>query len=205
MHIMGEAPKKKRGLLRRSVGAVGRGSAKVIGTTAKVTAKGTGKVAKATVKGTGKVAKVTARGAGKATVATAKGAGKGSLFLARGAGRAAVRGARKAFPQEEGESAKEYRIRMAKLGFKVSMWTGSIVAHTYGNAQAQKLALAFKAYELYKGTDSAAKFIQEHLGGEVPVPEPVNSVVSGMKKLGFVLLLVTAIGIVLVFVQTLPS
>jgi len=39
----------------------------------------------------------------------------------------------------------------------------------------------------------------------VPVPEPVNSVVSGMKKLGFVLLLVTAIGIVLVFVQTLPS
>ena len=54
---MGEAPKKKRGLLRRSVGAVGRGSAKVIGTTAKVTAKGTGKVAK-----------VTAKGAGKATV-----------------------------------------------------------------------------------------------------------------------------------------
>ena len=201
---MGEAPKKKRGLLRRSVGAVGRGSAKVIGTTAKVTAKGTGKVAKVAVKGTGKVAKVTAKGAGKATVATAKGAGKGSLVLARGTGRAAVRGARKAFPQEEGESAKEYRIRMAKLGFKVSLWTGSIVATTYGNAQAQKLALAFKAYELYKGTDSAAKFIQEHLE-DVSVPEPVNSVVSGMMKLGFVLLVVTAIGIVLVFVQTLPS
>ena len=183
---MGEAPKKKRGLLRRSVGAVGRGSAKVIGTTAKVTAKGTGKVAK---------------GAGKATVATAKGAGKGSLFLARGAGKAAVRGARKAFPQEEGESAKEYRIRMAKLGFKVSMWTGSIVAHTYGNAQAQKLALAFKAYELYKGTDSAAKFIQEHLD-EVPVPEPVNSVVSGMKKLGFVLIVTLAIVIIISFATT---
>ena len=160
---MGEAPKKKRGLLRRSVGAVGRGSAKVIGTTAKVTAKGTGKVAKATVKGTGKVAKVTAKGAGKATVATAKGAGKGSLFLAQGAGRAAVRGARKAFPREEGESFQEYRIRMAKLGFKVSMWTGSIVAHTYGNAQAQKLALAFKAYELSKGAKDVTKFIQEHL------------------------------------------
>ncbi|MCS5535153.1 MAG: hypothetical protein NZ802_04800 [Candidatus Poseidoniales archaeon] len=202
---MGEAPKKKRGLLRRSVGAVGRGSAKVIGTTAKVTAKGTGKVAKATVKatakGTGKVAKVTAKGAGKATVATAKGAGKGSLFLARGAGRAAVRGARKAFPREEGESAKEYRIRMAKLGFKVSLWTGTIVATTYGSVQAQKIALAFKAYELYKGTDSVTKFIQEHLD-EVPVPEPANSIVSGMMKLGFVLLVTLTIIIMISFVTT---
>ncbi len=199
---MEEAPKKKRGLLRRSVGAVGRGSAKVIGTTAKVTAKGTGKVAKATAKGTGKVAMGTAKGAGKVAVVTAKGAGKGSWFLARGAGRAAVRGARKAFPREEGESAKEYRIRMAKLGFKVSMWTGSIVAHTYGNAQAQKLALAFKAYELYKGSDSAAKFIQEHLDQE-PAPEPASSIVSGLKTLGLVLLFLTAIGIVIMFVQTM--
>jgi hypothetical protein len=198
---MGEAPKKKRGLLRRSIGAVGRGSSKIIGTTAKVTAKGTGKIAKATVKGTGKVAKVTTKGAGKATVATAKGVGKGSWFLARRAGRSAVSGARKAFPREEDESVKEYRIRMAKLGFKVSMWTGSIVATAYGNAQAQKIALAFKAYELYKGKDSVTKFIQEHLD-EVPVPEPVNSIVSGMKKLGFVLLVVTAIGIVFLFVQT---
>jgi hypothetical protein len=201
---MTEEPKKKRGLLRRSVGAVGRGSAKVIGTTAKVTAKGTGKVAKATAKGTGKVAKVTAKGAGKATVATAKGVGKGSWFLARGAGRAAVRGARKAFPREEGESAKEYRIRMAKLGFKVSMWTGSIVATTYGSAQAQKIALAFKAYELSKGAMDVTQFIQEHLEQE-PAPEPATSIVSGLKTLGFVLLVVTAIGIVLVFVQTLPS
>ena len=183
---MGEAPKKKRGLLRRSVGAVGRGSAKVIGTTAKVTAKGTGKVAK---------------GAGKATVATAKGVGKGSLFLAKGAGISAVRGARKAFPREDGESPKEYRIRMAKLGFKVSMWTGTIVATTYGNAQAQKLALAFKAYELYKGTDSVTKFIQEHLD-EVPVPEPANSIVSGMMKLGFVLVVTLAIIIIISFVTT---
>ena len=198
---MGEAPKKKRGLLRRSVGAVGRGSAKVVGTTAKVTAKGTGKVAKVAAKGTGKVAKVTAKGAGKATVVTAKGAGKGSLFLARGAGRAAVRRARKTFPREEGESVKEYRIRMAKLGFKVSLWTGSIVATVYGNAQAQKLALAFKAYELYKGTDSAAKFIQEHLD-EVPVPESANSIVSGMKKLGFVLVVTLAIVITISFVTT---
>ena len=199
---MEDAPKKKRGLLRRSVGAVGRGSAKVIGTTAKVTAKGTGKVAKATAKGTGKVAKVTAKGAGKATVATAKGAGKGSFFLARGAGRAAVRGARKAFPREEGESVKEYRIRMAKLGFKVSMWTGSIVATTYGNAQTQKIALAFKAYELSKGAKDVTKFIAEHLD-DVPVPESSNSIVSGMKKLGFVLLVVIAIGIVITFAQTM--
>ena len=189
---MEEAPKKKRGLLRRSIGAVGRGSAKIIGTTAKVTAKGTGKVAK-----------VTAKGAGKVTVTTAKGVGKGSWFLASGAGRSAVRGARKAFPREERESAKEYRIRMAKLGFKVSMWTGSIVATVYGNAQAQKIALAFKAYELYKGKDSVTKFIQEHLD-EVPVPEPVNSIASGMKKLGFVLLVVAAIGIMISFVTTYP-
>ena len=192
---MGEEPKKKRGLLRRSVGAVGRGSAKVIGTTAK----GTGKVAKVAAKGTGKVAKVTAKGAGKATVVTAKGAGKGSLFLARGAGRAAVRRARKTFPREEGESVREYRIRMAKLGFKVSLWTGSIVATVYGNAQAQKVALAFKAYELYKGTDSAAKFIQEHLD-EVPVPEPASSIFGGLMKLGFVLVVTLAILIMIGFV-----
>ena len=200
---MTEQPKKKRGLLRRSVGAVGRGSAKVVGTTAKVTAKGTGKVIKGTAKGTGKVALGTVKGAGKVAVVSAKGAGKGSWFLARGAGRAAVRGARKAFPREENESAKEYRMRMAKLGFKVSMWTGSIVAHTYGNAQAQKLALAFKAYELYKGTDSATKFIQEHLGQE-PAPEPATSILSGLKTLGFVLLVVLAIGTVMLFVQTGP-
>jgi len=197
---MGEAPKKKRGLLRRSVGAVGRGSAKVIGTTAKVTAKGTGKVVKATAKGTGKVAKVTAKGAGKATVATAKGAGKGSLFLARGAGKAAVRGARKAFPKEEGESAKEYRIRMAKLGFKVSLWTGSIVAHTYGNAQAQKLALAFKAYELSKGTLDIGKTIKEHLEEADPAPETFSSINDGLKKLGFVLIVTLAILIMIGFV-----
>ena len=196
---MTEVPKKKRGLLRRSVGAVGRGGAKVVGTTAKVTAKGTGKVIKGTAKGTGKVA----LGTGKVAIGTAKGAGKGSWFLARGAGRAAVRGARKAFPREEGESAKEYRIRMAKLGFKVSMWTGSIVATTYGSAQAQKLALAFKAYELYKGTDSATKFIQDHLGQE-PMPEPATSIFSGLKTLGFVLLVVLVIATVIVFLQTGP-
>ena len=200
---MTEEPKKKRGLLRRSVGAVGRGSAKVVGTTAKVTAKGTGKVVKGTAKGTGKLALGTVKGAGKVAVVSAKGAGKGSWFLARGAGRAAVRGARKAFPREENESAKEYRMRMAKLGFKVSMWTGSIVAHTYGNAQAQKLALAFKAYELYKGTDSATKFIQDHLGQE-PMPEPATSIFSGLKTLGFVLLVVLVIATVIVFLQTGP-
>ena len=201
---MEEAPKKKRGLLRRSVGAVGRGSAKVIGTTAKVTAKGTGKVGKATAKGTGKVAKVTAKGAGKATVATAKGVGKGSWFLAKGAGRATIRGARKAFPREDGESAKEYRIRMAKLGFKVSMWTGTIVATTVGGAEAQKIALAIKAYELSKGTLDVGKAIKEHLGKE-PAPEPTTSIFSGLKTMGLILLVMTAIGIVLVFVQTFPS
>tara|TARA_B110000438_G_scaffold270603_1_gene287861 strand:- start:109 stop:684 length:576 start_codon:yes stop_codon:yes gene_type:complete len=189
---MEEAPKKKRGLLRRSIGAVGRGSAKIIGTTAKVTAKGTGKVAK-----------VTAKGAGKVTVTTAKGVGKGSWFLASGAGRSAVRGARKAFPREERESAKEYRIRMAKLGFKVSMWTGSIVATVYGNAQAQKIALAFKAYELSKGAMDIGKVIQEHLEEVDPAPETSSSINDGLKKLGFVLLVLTAIGIMITFSQTM--
>jgi len=183
LQIMAEEPKKKRGLLRRSVGAVGRGSAKVVGTTAKVTAKGTGKVAK---------------GAGKATVATAKGVGKGSWFLARGAGRSAVRGARKAFPREEEESVKEYRIRMAKLGFKVSLWTGSIVATTYGNAQAQKIALAFKAYELSKGTLDIGKAIKEHLEEE-PAPEPASTIFGGLMKLGFVLVVTLAIFIMIGF------
>ena len=90
---------------------------------------------------------------------------------------------------------------MAKLGFKVSMWTGTIVATTYGNAQAQKLALAFKAYEVYKGTDSAAKFIQDHLE-DVSVPEPGNSTVSGMKKLGLVLIVTLAIVIIISFATT---
>ena len=92
---------------------------------------------------------------------------------------------------------------MAKLGFKVSMWTGSIVATTYGNAQAQKLALAFKAYELYKGTDSAAKFVQDYLEQE-PVPEPATSIFNGLKTLGFVLLVILAIGTVILFIQTGP-
>ncbi len=200
---MEDVPKKKRGLLRRSVGAVGRGGAKVVGTTAKVTAKGTGKVVKGTAKGTGKLALGTAKGAGKVAVVSAKGAGKSSWFLARGAGRAAVRGARKAFPREEGESVKEYRIRMAKLGFKVSMWTGSIVATTYGGAQAQKIALAFKAYELSKGTLDIGKAIQEHLEEADPAPETFTSINNGLKKLGFVLIVVSAISIMVLFaVQT---
>ena len=185
---MAEEPKKKRGLLRRSVGAVGRGSAKVVGTTVKVTAKGSGKVAK---------------GAGKAALITAKGAGKGSLYLAKGAGRATIRGARKAFPREEGESLKEYRIRMAKLGFKVSLWTGSIVATTYGSVQAQKIALAFKTYELSKGAFDIGKAIQEHLEEADPAPETFSSINDGLKKLGFVLLIVIAIVIVITFVQTI--
>ena len=181
---MEDAPKKKRGLLRRSIGAVGRGSAKVIGTTAKVTAKGTGKVAK---------------GAGKATVTTAKGVGKGSWFLAKGAGRATIRGARKAFPREEGESAKEYRIRMAKLGFKVSLWTGTIVATTVGSAEAKKIALAIKAYELSKGTLDIGKAIKEHLEEE-PAPEPASSIFGGLMKLGFVLVVTLGILIMIGFV-----
>ena len=125
---MGEAPKKKRGLLRRSVGAVGRGSAKVIGTTAKVTAKGTGKVAKATAKGTGKVAKVTAKGG----YYTMKNGGKGLLFAAG-----------KAFPRHPDESIWQYRKRMAILGFKVSWFTGGIVSAASGSSTVQQFAINY--------------------------------------------------------------
>ena len=59
---------KKRGLLRRTAGALGRGSAKAIGTTVRVTAKGTAKVAKASFKGAGKGSCIVAKGTGKKVI-----------------------------------------------------------------------------------------------------------------------------------------
>ena len=125
---MEEAPKKKRGLLRRSVGAVGRGSSKVIGTTAKVTVKGTGKVAKATAKSTGKVAKFTAKGG----YYTMKNGGKG-LLIAAGM----------AFPRHSDESIWQYRKRMAILGFKVSWVTGGIISAASGSSTVQQFAINY--------------------------------------------------------------
>ena len=114
---MEDAPKKKRGLLRRSVGAVGRGSAKVIGTTAKVTAKGTGKIAKVTAKG---------------GYYTMKNGGKGLLFAAG-----------KAFPRHSDETIWQYRKRMAILGFKVSWFSGGIISAASGSSTVQQFAINY--------------------------------------------------------------
>ncbi len=114
---MGEAPKKKRGLLRRSVGAVGRGGAKVIGTTTKVSAKGTGKVVKFTAKG---------------GYYTMKNGGKG-LLIAAGM----------AFPRHPDETIWQYRKRMAILGFKVSWVTGGIISAASGSSTVQQFAINY--------------------------------------------------------------
>ena len=114
---MEEAPKKKRGLLRRSVGAVGRGSAKVIGTTAKVSVRGTGKVAKFTAKG---------------GYYTMKNGGKG-LLIAAGM----------AFPRHPDETNWQYRKRMAILGFKVSWFTGGIISAASGSSTVQQFAINY--------------------------------------------------------------
>ena len=97
---------KKRGLLRRTAGALGRGSAKAIGTTVRVTAKGTGKFAKASFKG----------------------AGKGSWIVAKGTGKKVIQMVNQRYPRLENESLTQYRIRMAKKGLRVSYDTGSIIA-----------------------------------------------------------------------------
>ena len=97
---------KKRGLLRRTAGALGKGSAKAIGATVRVTAKGTGKVAKASLKG----------------------AGKGSWIVAKGTGKKIIQMVNQRYPRLENESLTQYRIRMAKKGLRVSYDTGSIIA-----------------------------------------------------------------------------
>ena len=63
---------------------------------------------------------------------TAKVVAKGGYITIRTGGKVAIFAARNAFPRREGESRKEYRIRMAKLGFRVSLFTGQIVAMYYG-------------------------------------------------------------------------
>ena len=114
---MAEKPKKKRGLLRRSVGAVGRGSAKVVGTTVKVTAKG-------------------AYGAGKITA-------KGGYYTMKNGGRGLLFAAGKAFPRHPDETIWRYRKRMAILGFKVSWFTGGIISAASGSSTVQQFAINY--------------------------------------------------------------
>ncbi len=83
---------------------------------------------------------------------TAKVVIKGGYITIRTGGKAVIFAARNAFPSYEGESRKEYRIRMGKLGFQVSLLTGQIVA-------------------MYCGADEVAKFLRtiDHIDTGVSV------------------------------------
>jgi hypothetical protein len=72
---------------------------------------------------------------------TAKVVVKSGYITIKTGGKAVIFAARNAFPSYEGESRKEYRIRMGKLGFQVSLLTGQIVA-------------------MYCGADGVAKFLR---------------------------------------------
>ena len=55
-------------------------------------------------------------------------------------GRTFLLAARKAYPRRSDESKWQYRRRMAKLGFKVSLWTGEIVMAANNSANVQQFA-----------------------------------------------------------------
>ena len=132
---MGE--KKKRGLFRSAAG----GLARVGGATVKGTAKVTGKTAKVAAKGTYGAGKVTT----KVTYKTGKVAAKGGYITMKTGGRTFLFAARKAYPRKPDESKWQYRRRMAKLGFKVSLFTGSIVMAANNSANVQQFAMRLAA------------------------------------------------------------
>nr|AIF06171.1 hypothetical protein [uncultured marine group II/III euryarchaeote KM3_190_A05] len=82
---------------------------------------------------------------------------KGGYITIRTGGKAVIFAARNAFPSYEGESRKEYRIRMGKLGFHVSLLTGEIVA-------------------MYCGADGVAKFLRtiDYIDTGVSIATTIN-------------------------------
>ena len=132
---MGE--KKKRGLFRSVAGGLARAG----GATVKGTAKVAGKTAKVAAKGTYGAGKVTT----KATYKTGKVAAKGGYITMKTGGRTFLFAARKAYPRQPDESKWQYRRRMAKLGFKVSLFTGSIVMAANNSANVQQFAMRLAA------------------------------------------------------------
>ena len=132
---MGE--KKKRGLFRSAAGGLARAG----GATVKGTAKVTGKTAKVAAKGTYGAGKVTT----KVTYKTGKVAAKGGYITMKTGGRTFLFAARKAYPRIPDESKWHYRRRMAKLGFKVSLFTGSIVMAANNSANVQQFAMRLAA------------------------------------------------------------
>jgi hypothetical protein len=129
--------KKKRGLFRSAAGGLARAG----GATVKGTAKVTGKTAKVAAKGTYGAGKVTT----KVTYKTGKVAAKGGYITMKTGGRTFLFAARKAYPRKPDESKWQYRRRMAKLGFKVSLFTGSIVMAANNSANVQQFAMRLAA------------------------------------------------------------
>lgn len=123
---------KKKGLLRSTAGGIARAG----GATAKRTAKVAGKSTNLAAKGTYAVGKTTT----KATYKTGKVAAKGGYITMRTGGRTFLFAARKAYPRHPGETKWQYRKRMAKLGFKVSIFTGKIVMAANGSATVEEFA-----------------------------------------------------------------
>ena len=121
---MGE--KKKRGLFRSTAGGLARAGGATVKGTAKVAARGTHGAGKVTTKATYKTGKVAAKGG----YITMKTGGRTFLFAAR-----------KAYPRQPDESKWKYSDRMAKLGFKVSLFTGKIVMAANNSANVQQLAM----------------------------------------------------------------
>jgi hypothetical protein len=129
--------KKKRGLFRFAAGGLTRAG----GATVKGAAKVTGKTAKVAAKGTYGAGKLTT----KATYKTGKIAAKGGYITMKSGGRAFLFAARRAYPRLSDENKRQYRIRMAKLGFKVSLFTGRIVMAANNSANVQQFAMRLAA------------------------------------------------------------
>tara|TARA_B100000768_G_C11105515_1_gene300994 strand:+ start:190 stop:663 length:474 start_codon:yes stop_codon:yes gene_type:complete len=129
--------KKKRGLFRSAAGGLARAG----GATVKGTAKVAGKTAKVGAKGTYGAGKVTT----KATYRTGKVTAKGGYITMKTGGRTFLFAARKAYPRRPEENKWQYRRRMAKLGFKVSLWTGDIVMAANNSANVQQFAITLAA------------------------------------------------------------
>ena len=153
--------KKKKGLLRSTVGGIAKaggatvkGTAKVAGKSTKLAAKGTYAVGKTTTKATYAASKTTT----KATYATGKIAAKGGYITMRSGGKTFLFAARKAYPKRPDETKWQYRRRMAKLGFKVSIFTGKIVMAANGSATVEDFA---KKVAMDVASDAAQSLTRE--------------------------------------------
>ena len=127
------AEKKRRGILKSSASGIFR-----VGKAAgKTTAKVAGKTTKVVGKGGYKSGKVAAKGGYKA----GKVAAKGGYITMKSGGRTFLFAARKAYPRHDDETNWQYRKRMAKLGFKVSLFSGKIILAANNSANVQQFAL----------------------------------------------------------------